>query len=304
MARRSLALVPALVAALALPAGAVPTYDVAREDHWKPGDLVTVKTTEDRRREVRIVRSAAAGGPAPEVKPQRVRGVVVAVEECLETDLDGHCLRARVWFPTWSFDNGEKDDRSLEGAVAEVRGRGEARGVTLVGARAAPTPAATAWLKRTYGPVRGGDDVRRPWLPRVEVAVGDAWDADLPALLDGLLQGERVDRSRASATARLVSAGKGRAEIACEAALPVVPATGPKWTKGGEYVVKGTLSLALAGRLVESVLATSAVLEGEVASEAATAAVVNRTERRVERKVGGERIDPEAIPPLPSDPAR
>lgn len=293
------------LAVLAATASAAPTFDVAREDRWKPGDVVTVTTTEDRYQEIRF--------PAREAEmpstPRRLKAKVVAVEACLETDADGHRTRTRVWFPTWSFDTGTTKDESLQGAVIEVKGRGKDRTHALVGAPTAPTKPAAAWLARTYGAGRpDGEGVRRAWLPKVAVAIGDEWGADLGAVLDGLWGAEQIDRSKATSSAKLAKVDAGRAEIACVAALPVAALPAGKggkavpWSKGGTYAVKGTLSVGTEGRLVESLFATSSTLEGEATSGENVVAVRHQVDRRVEVKVGGEMIDPAKVPPLPTSP--
>ncbi len=303
--RRWLGVAAPLLAVVATSAGAVPTYDVARDDRWKPGDVVTVTTTEDRYQEIRF---PAREADAPS-KPRRLKATVVAVEGCLETDAEGHRTRARIWFPTWSFDNGTTKDESLQGAVIELKGRGKDRSYALVGALTAPTKPATAWLERTYGAGRpDGESVRRAWLPKVAVAVGDAWGADLAAVLEGLWGADMVDRSKATSSATLTAVEKGRAEIACEASLPVagLPAakTGASvaWSKGGTYVVKGKLSIGVEGRLVDRRFTTSSTLEGEATSGESVVAVLHKVDRQVEVKVGGEMLDPSKIPPLPDAP--
>lgn len=299
---RALGLAVPLVAWAAV-ARAAPTYDVAREDRWKPGDVVTVTTTEDRYQEIRF--------PAREAEmpstPRRLKAKVVAIEACLETDADGHRTRTRVWFPTWSFDTGTTKDESLQGAVVEVTGRGKERKQTLVGAPMAPSKPAAAWLARTYGAGRpDGEGVRRAWLPKVAVAVGDEWGADLGAVLDGLWGAEQIDRSKATSSAKLSKVDGGRAEILCVAALPVAALPGGKggkavpWSKGGTYAVKGTLSVGVEGRIVDSVFATSTTLEGEATSGDQVVAVLHKVDRRVDVTVGGEMLDPSKIPPLPA----
>jgi hypothetical protein len=288
---------------LASMAWAAPTYDVAREDRWKPGDVVTVTTTEDRYQEIRFP-GREAEMPST---PRRLKAKAVAIEACLETDADGHRTRTRVWFPTWSFDTGTTKDESLQGAVVEVKGRGKERTHALVGAPTAPSKPAAAWLARTYGAGRpDGEGVRRAWLPKVAVAIGDEWGADLGAVLDGLWGAELIDRAKATSSARLAKADGGRAEIVCVAALPVTALPGGKggkavpWSKGGTYAVKGTLSVGVEGRLVESLFATSSTLEGEAVSGESAVAVLHKVDRRVEVKVGGEMLDPSKVPPLPA----
>ena len=106
---------------------------------------------------------------------------MVAVEGCLETDLDGHRTRTRIWFPTWSFDNGTTKDEALQGAVIEVYGRGKDRPSRWSAADGATNPA-MAWLDRAYGASRPGGERCVARGCRVAVAVDDAWGADLAAV--------------------------------------------------------------------------------------------------------------------------
>lgn len=289
----------------AVAAAAPPAHDVARRDAWKPGDVVTTTTREERYREIRLPAREEELGPS---KPQRLTSSVVAVERCEETDLEGNKTRSLVHLATWAFDNGTTKDESLQGALVEVTGRGTSRSHRLVGARTAPSKPAAAWLAREFGPGKAGEEAaRRAWLPKVPVSVGDEWGADLPALLEGLTGADKLDRARAKGTARLVSVEGGVAKMALSASLPLTAFPAGKsgapmpWTKGGAYAWKGTLAVGLEGRLPATRLETSGTLEGEAGGEGKTVAILFKLDRVVERSVGGAFPDPATIPPPPSD---
>lgn len=303
---RALATPIALALTFALPVlarAAAPGHDVGRRDVWKPGDVVTTTTKEDRYREIRVPDKEEETGPS---KPQRLRSVVVALERCEETDLEGNRTRALVYFDTWSFDNGATKDESLKGALVDVTGRGKERTWKLVGARTAPSKPALAWLAREVGASRPDDDTaRRAWLPKVPVAVGDEWPAELAVLLDGMTGADKLDRTRATATSRLEAVEGGVAKMTLAAKLPLTSFPTAKsakpvaWSKGGAYAWKGSLTVALEGRVPATRLATAGTLEGEAVVEGKTVAILVKVDRTSERALGGTFPDPATVPPYP-----
>jgi hypothetical protein len=297
-ARRLLAVI---ALALAPAAAADTTYDVAREDVWKPGDVVTTIFAEDRYEEIRFPQHEAETGPAT---PRRLKTQTLMVEKCLETDAPGHKTRSLVWFSSWAVDNGTTKDDSLEGALVEVSGRGKDRAWKLVGATKTPSKPAMTWLARQLGGgLVDGDATRRPWLPKVAVAVGDEWGADLASVLEGVRGADKLDRTKATSSAKLAKVEKGRASIACAASLPLTALPAGKdgkstpWTKGGVYVLKGTLGVDVGGRLVESTFESSRTLDGEAEADGRAVAVTWKVDRKLEVRVGGEMVDPLKVPP-------
>ena len=293
MALRPLALVACLPLALATVALAGPTVDVARRDAWKPGDAITCVVVEEDVQGIEL--------PGHEVAPpKKVTTQATLVERCIEADASSLRTRFAVWVQAFRASDGETNDTTLSGAWVEVVGLGPKRTWKVVKSAETPGKAATAWLERRYGGGRADADVaRRVWMPKVPVAVGDTWTADLASFLEGNPVGPRIDRAKMTSRCTLESVEKGFARIPCEASLPMpyFPAAIQKgqpvpWSRGGVMSVNGTLSVAVEGRLVASTVQWVATLEGAALVGDATIGVTWRSERRETTTVGGETPDP------------
>ena len=283
--------------------GAGARVELVRKEVWKPGDDVTVTMHEDSSREIKFLGREEAVGPS---QPLRVKTEVVAIEHCVETDADGRRTRYAVTFSAWSVDNGIAKDESLQGAVLEVKGFGKDRTFSLTSSPSEPTKPARGWLDRHYGAGRReAADVRQAWLPKLPVAVGDTWTADLAAYV-GATAGDRVDLEKASSECKLVSVDSGLAHVSCAAKLPFAGLPGGKsgpptpWTKGGTQAITGTLTVSLVGRLVTSTATWSSTLEGEASAGDKTVSLVLKTVRSLDvRYVESARAEPTPAPKAP-----
>lgn len=305
MARPPLVLAAWLAFACAGVALAAPTFDVARRDAWKPGDAITCVVNEEDVQGVKV--------PGQDLLPKTVTTLATLVERCLEADASGLRTRFAVWVQAFRAGDGETNDTTLTGAWVEVVGLGAKRTWKVVKSAETPGKAATAWLERRYGGGRADPDVaRRVWMPKVPVAVGDGWSADLGAFLEGNPVAARIDREKMTSRCTLERVEKGIARIPCEASLPMpwFPAATQKgrpvpWSRGGVMDVRGTLSVAVEGRLIASTVEWTATLEGEALVGDATVGVTWRSERKETTTVGGETPDPgvpSLLPPLPAPP--
>lgn len=298
MARRPLALVAWVPLACATVALAGPTFDVARRDAWKPGDAITCVVNEEDVQGMKIPGQ-------PDLPPKKVTTQATLVERCLEADASSLRTRFAVWVQAFRASDGETSDATLSGAWVEVAGLGAARTWKVVKSAETPGKAATAWLERRYGAGRADPDVaRRVWMPKVPVAVGDTWSADLASFLEGNPVGPRIDRAKMTSRCALERVEKGIARIPCEATLPMpwFPAAIQKgkpvpWSSGGTMEVKGTLSVAVEGRLIASTVEWVATLDGSALVGDASIQVTWRSERRETTSVGGESPDP-GVPSL------
>jgi hypothetical protein len=305
----------AAVALLGLAASAAtaggPTVDVGRRDVWKPGDVATTTIREDRTRELHVPDLEAAAGPS---KPVRLKTNIVYVEKCLEASLDGDCTRALLWFSSWSQDNGATKDETLVGAFVEVSGSGKNRQFALKGTPTTPSKPALAWLSRHFGAGSlDPDDVRRAWLPKVAVGVGDEWGADLSPIIEGFADSKSIDRAKATSSARLTSTDGVTTRIECKASLPLTAFPAGKdskprpWTSGGTFATKGTLTIRLEGRIAASTLVTSGTLEGAFDVDGHATTLLSKIDRMTETKPGGEMPEAPSAPkpnesPPPPDP--
>ncbi len=298
MARRPLALVAWAPLALATVAVAAPTFDVARRDAWKPGDAITCVVSEE------DVQGLKVPGH-DDLPPKKVTVQATLVERCLEADASSLRTRFAVWVQAFRVADGETNDTTLAGAWIEVAGLGAARTWKVVRSAETPGKAATAWFERRYGGGRADADVaRRVWMPKVPVAVGDAWSADLDAFLEGNPVASRIDRTKTTSRCSLERVEGGTARIPCEASLPIpfFPAAVQKgkpvpWSKGGTMQVNGTVSVAVEGRLIASAVEWVATLDGEALVGEGTIGVTWRSQRKETTTVGGETPDP-GVPTL------
>ena len=281
-----------LVVAVASPVYAADVYDLAKQDVWVVGDIVTTTVVERDVQELKFVEAdgKAVGKPASEI-------VVEArlIERCLAIDAAGNRVRTLVYVVSWSAADGTAKDTSLAGAVLDVTGSGRTRVARVASSREDLTKSASAWLGRRYGGGRPDPaSARAYWLPKAPVAVGDVWSADLSAFLDAMAAGTRLDRSKTTSTCTLTSVEKSVALVTCEGSLPLASFPGKEagkvipWKSGGTQLVKGTISIGLGGRVApfKGVFASS--LAGEAEMGGKSVSLVMKKDQRIDIVVGGE----------------
>lgn len=299
----------ALLVATAAPVRAADTWELARKDVWKAGDVVTTTVAEH---DVREYRSVTPEGSTLAVPTQDITVAATLLERCVEADPAGAKTRSLVLVRAWSAKDGTNSDGSLEGALLEVTGAGKDRTVRLVSSKQDLSKAATSWMNRRYGGGRADPGASAGyWLPKVAVAIGDTWSADLGAFLDANAAGTRLDRAKTTSTCALVSVVKGVATMTCDANLVLATFPGAKgakpmaWKSGGTQVVKGTITRTVEGRLVAGTVAFTTALVGETEAGGKTLAIDFKSERKIQETVGGDwpadaMVPPATRPPTPS----
>lgn len=300
----------AIAVASALPARAADTWDLGRKDVWKPGDLVTTTIAEH---DVREYRWVTPEGSSLAVPVQTIDVAATLLERCTEADAAGVKTRSLVYVGAWSAKDGTLSDVTLTGAVLEVTGVGKDRAVSVLSSKQELSKPAQSWIRRRYGGGRADPGASTTyWLPKVAVAVGDTWSADLAAFLDANAAGARLDRAKTTSSCSLVSVVKGVATIGCDANLALTAFQGAKgtkpmaWKSGGAQVVKGTITRSVEGRIVAGTLAFATSLVGETESGGKTLAVDLKSERKIDEVVGGEWPADAKVPPAtpaPTPPA-
>ena len=268
------------------------TYDLGRKDVWKAGDVVTETIAES---EDQGYTFSVPGGAAPKKETRASKTGVVLVRKCLEADPESNLSKSLVHVKTWTFDDGHGVDTSLEGAFVEAKGRGKERTWRLLASPSKPSDAAKAWLEAAFGAGRPDvDSVRRMWLPKAAVAIGDEWSADLAPFLDARFADAPIDRAAATSKVRLSGVrGDGlEAILECEAKIPFTGVPTKKgspllpWKKGGVLILTGKVHLKLDALLGGSV-ARNYALEGDAERDGKAFGVSIRSERRQETGIGG-----------------
>ena len=290
-------------------ADGAPTYDLGKRETWKVGDIVTETIGEN---EVQGYTFPVPGSPTPKAQTRSSKTSVGMLRKCLEVDAEGGLQKALVFIRTWSFDNGHGADTSLEGAFVETKGRGNARTWRVVFAPSPPSEAAKVWLEGAFGAKRPeSESVRRMWLPKAPVAVGDTWIADLAPFLEARFADTPIDRAATTSRVRLASVEGQTAKIACEAKIPLLGVPMKKgsepmpWKKGGVLALTGEVTVKVEARLGGGA-ATRYVLEGDAEKDGKSFGVVIQSERHQETQVGGVMPDlpksvvPEAPTPPPA----
>jgi hypothetical protein len=299
----------AIVVAAALPARAADTYDLTRRDVWKVGDVVTMTLAEH---DVREYRNVSPEGTSLAVPTQTIDVAATLLERCVEADANGVKTRSLVYVRAWTAKDGVVSDTSLSGALLDVAGVGKARAVGVLSTKQELSKPALAWVQRRYGGGRAEPGASKDyWLPKVPVAVGDGWSADVAAFLDANAAGARLDRAKTTSSCVLASVEKGVARITCDANLVLAAfqlAKGAKplpWKSGGVQVLKGTITRSIEGRLVAGTLSFASTLVGEAEVAGKTLAIDIKKERKSEETVGGDwppdaKLPPGTPPPTPS----
>ena len=245
---------------------------IALEDVARVGDRTGAEDTW--RSDVRVA-PVAAGDRSPEVRTISVRAVERS-EVVLAVDSEGRAVDVEALVRTWRLRQNDREDLSLADTSVIVGGSGPWRRCSVTegpsiqgGQEAAPSEAAKRWLEEAYGPVPAGRvSLRRAILPRVPVAVGDAWTPDGAAYATRVRGEGGLDVARATGSARLVSVEGNAARVEAEVWFPMKPgavALGDEslsWVRGAGMAVAVATNLGIDGRPVSGTTSTRARILG------------------------------------------
>jgi hypothetical protein len=288
------------------PARAADTFDLTRKDVWKVGDVVGATIREQDDRDWSYVTDNAR---TPAYPPQTITVSAAILEKAIEVDTAGAKTRSLVVVTAFLAKDGVLSDTSLEGALLDVKGAGKDRTVTVVTSKGELGKVASSWMQRRYGGGRQDPGASKAyWLPKVPVAIGDTWTADLASFFEANSVGARLDRSRTTSSATLTAVAKGHATIACEASLALATFPGGKggkpwtWASGGVQVIKGSYTTTLSEPIATGSLAFTTLLEGSTEVDGKVFAIRFASERKVTETLGGAWPADAKLPDAPPPP--
>lgn len=174
-------------------------HELRVPSRWKAGESVTETETSDTSSAISFVddsgrRRAGPGGRSSQ------RSTVV--RKCLAVDEAGRPTKMLLWVKHWASEGGG-EDRSLEGAVLELR----EDGWTLLNRDVEMTPQARAWLTGDLlTPGSSCEDSTASLLSASPVAVGESWKPTGDGLVGHLFSRLGVPPADVRATCKLVAA--------------------------------------------------------------------------------------------------
>jgi hypothetical protein len=240
---------------------APPQFTIARTTAWNVGDAVSEKGTT---KFVLVATPVGKDGKESQGTTTTTTTTWSDVRTCTAAK-DGEPTRFTVWVREWTSDDGRGTDTCLQGAHVVV----DASEWTLREEDVQVSPAARRWLDLHCGSaeeVARGGGLRQEMLPLTKVAVGDAWQPDVPAVLAAIRPwtGLPLDPLPSTVSAKLVSAERtaGGAQVAIGYLVHTkIGCVGGSSSRNAEVLKGGTMQVEGTAKGIDSAWTRSGSIE-------------------------------------------
>jgi hypothetical protein len=189
-------------------------------------------------------------GQPPQTQDQNQTIKTRLVHEVLKV-ADGKVVKEKITIERFLLSKGEgtDDDKSLEGKIVVVEGKGGKRAARIIGDDETISPEAHAWVEKALAKDQSEEDEQ--FYPDKPIGADGEWELEAKKLAEALFPGVEIDAEGSSAKGKLTNVRvedgvhMGHVELKLKIKLKKLPGTPFEWKEGGvlEMTMLGDTSL-------------------------------------------------------------